>query len=71
MGIGESGQIYKQKEKQEIFHGEEQQTQQLQVQSVRQVQKQKEDPLEQTLQQFQVNVQQMDLSEVQQEPAVD
>ena len=71
MGIGESGQIYKQKEKQEIFHGEEQQTQQSQTQSVRQVQKQKEDPLEQTLQQFQVNVQQMDLSEVQQEPVVD
>ncbi|MDD7640939.1 MAG: hypothetical protein PUK75_00365 [bacterium] len=73
MGIGESGQIYKQKEKQEIFHGEEQKTQQSQVQSVRQVQKQKEDPLEQTLhlQQFQVNVQQMDLSEVQQEPSVD
>lgn len=71
MGIGESGQIYKQKEKQEIFHGEEQQVQQTQTQSVRQVQQQKEDHLEQTLQQFQVNVQQMDLSEVQQEPAVD
>ena len=61
MGIGESEQIYKQKEKQEIFHGEEQQTQQSQTQSVRQVQKQKEDPLEQTLQQFQVNVQQINL----------
>lgn len=71
MGIGERGQIYKKKEKQELLHGEEQQFQQSQVQSAGQVQKQKGDHFDQALQRFQVNMEQMDLSQIQQEPSVD
>lgn len=74
MGIGESGQIYKEAEKQKLIHVEAEQTQQSQKQGQSQsgqMQQKKTDLLENLMQKYQENASQVDLSEVKKEQPSD
>lgn len=73
MCVGNGGQIYKEAEKQQLIHVEEEQTQQSQKQGQSQPEQmqQKTDRLEHVMQKYQENTSQIDLSEVKKDQSAD